>query len=128
MNEDERLCVKYAGYLSAFIKRNRSLENLVGCMGDDFSSACALFGPHCNIVIALDPKLEISISMSHLFISLLILRNMFDVVDIILYFRTATGNQKVDEISSNNKPDETSLLLRYQQYHSRYNCTKHDHS
>ena len=100
-------------YIINTLKRSTFINSLRDCKFLSCSMCYNFSPPSCSpstatsyVVIALYPEGEITSSFYHFVIGLLIVIILFHVLDVILDFTTAAGNNQVNNISK--KYDENS--------------------
>jgi hypothetical protein len=87
-----------AGDFSAFVSCFRWSEYFSGCMGDYFPPAGPILGADSNIVIALYPEPEESLSSDHLIVSSLKIIKLLGVLNIVLDVTAAASDDEVDQV------------------------------
>jgi hypothetical protein len=72
----------YSLDLTTFIKAFSRIEILSCCVSDNLLSSGTIFCSYCSIMIALNPKFEITFSSDHFIVSNLIIIKSFQVANI----------------------------------------------
>lgn len=98
VDEDVGFFVKDVSDSTTLVETFSWGKDLVGSMGDHFSSRCSLFCPNSHVVIALDPETEKSSSLYHLIVRLLIFSISFHVVQVASQVAAAQSQDEVKHI------------------------------
>lgn len=88
------------GDLSTLVHTFSRPKDFSGSMSHYFASAGSSSGSNSNIVIALDPKAEESLSTNHIVVGLLVTIEGFSIMYIVTDITTTTSNYYINHIGA----------------------------